>query len=539
MPPLVVRRMTQYVHPREQPRSGSMRNIERSSVCGVRICERAGSRSSSALTTAGQEGDGIGERQRAAADDQRVPLVPVLEQDGDPGQIEHVEEAGDLQLVADGKSETGKAGDGVLRLVRADRDARLAPGLHVVGEERPLRRGVVVGVDLAIDGLEAERAHPDVIWAGVAERDAGGRLLAQRSLLVGEPGADGFEQRPAHRTRHSKVEDGDAPSRAARLRPRVRRVAHAADVSGAGRRAPGRARASAARAVTAGRRRGGRAGGSRRRRAPPRVAHLRELGDTIRNSSCQRRWHGELRIVSPDPAGGFGRSGADRGAEAAIVAVEWPEAMLRAAQLGYAPRPPAEPEPGRGLWHIRGAAGAGALPLALRVSPMGDPPALLLLLSDGLGDGIELARVLMTGDVVGPQLFLQDGVGWLLAGSVRADPLRRTVGLHRALLARGEAQLHNAHGLEDYAAGELDAARREFGRSIAADPSYVDGLYNAAAAAALTDRVEEAVGLLARAAAVDPARVQVLGRNDEDFKSLRRRPDVRALLGLRRPPPEG
>ncbi len=224
---------------------------------------------------------------------------------------------------------------------------------------------------------------------------------------------------------------------------------------------------------------------------------------------------------------------------AAIVAVEWPEAMLRAAQLGYPPRPPAEPEPGRGLWHIRGAAGAGALPLALRVSPMGDPPALLLLLSDGLGDGIELARVLMTGDVVGPQLFLQDGVGWLLAGSVRADPLRRTVGLHRALLARGEAQLHNAHGLEDYAAGELDAARREFGRSIAADPSYVDGLYNAAAAAALTGRAEEAVGLLARAAAVDPARVQVLGRNDQDFKSLRRRPDVRALLGLRRPPPEG
>jgi tetratricopeptide (TPR) repeat protein len=225
---------------------------------------------------------------------------------------------------------------------------------------------------------------------------------------------------------------------------------------------------------------------------------------------------------------------------AAIVAVEWPEAVLRAAQLGYVARPPAEPEPGRALWHIGGAVEAGALPLAVRVSPMADPPALLLLLSDGLGgDGIELARVPLTGDVVGPQLFLQGGVAWLLAGSVRAEPLRRTVGLHRALLARGEAQLHNAHGLENYAAGELEAARREFGRSIAADPSYVDGLYNAAAAAALTGRAEEAVGLLARAAAVDPARVQVLGRHDEDFKSLRRRPDVRALLGLRRPPPEG
>ena len=256
------------------------------------------------------------------------------------------------------------------------------------------------------------------------------------------------------------------------------------------------------------------------------------LGTTLLEASADR-----ARIVAQKLRSVAGRP---QPVLAAIVAVEWPEAMLRAAQLGYAPRLPAEPEPGGGLWHIRGAAGAGALPLALRVSPMADPPALLLLLSDGLGgDGIELARVLMTGDVVGPQLFLQDGVAWLLAGSVKADPLRRTVGLHRAMLARGEAQLHNAHGLEDYAAGELDAARREFGRSIAADPSYVDGLYNAAAAAALTGRAEEAVELLARAASVDPARVQVLGRNDQDFKSLRRRPDVRALLGLRRPPPEG
>ena len=57
IPPLVVRLMTQYVHPREHPRSGSIRNIERSSVCGVMICERAGSRSSSAFATPGQVED--------------------------------------------------------------------------------------------------------------------------------------------------------------------------------------------------------------------------------------------------------------------------------------------------------------------------------------------------------------------------------------------------------------------------------------------------------------------------------------------------
>src|SRR5207237_3630276 len=71
---------------------------------------------------------------------------------------------------------------------------------------------------------------------------------------------------------------------------------------------------------------------------------------------------------------------------AAIVAARRPEAGVRAAQLGYAPRPPSDPEPGRALWHIGGAAEAGALPLALRVSPTTDPPALLLLLSHRLGD---------------------------------------------------------------------------------------------------------------------------------------------------------
>jgi tetratricopeptide (TPR) repeat protein len=111
--------------------------------------------------------------------------------------------------------------------------------------------------------------------------------------------------------------------------------------------------------------------------------------------------------------------------------------------------------------------------------------------------------------------------------------------MRRASLRRGEAELHNLHGLQEYAATDLDAARREFDRAIAADPGFLDGLYNAASTAALEHRVEEAVALLRRAAAIDPARVQVLGRNDEDLRSLRERADVRALLGLRRLPPEG
>ena len=229
----------------------------------------------------------------------------------------------------------------------------------------------------------------------------------------------------------------------------------------------------------------------------------------------------------------------------AALASEWPQAAARAEELGFPPRLPAAPEPGRRRWPITGAAETGSLPLALRLAESGDEPrALLLLLSERptIGpsyDEIELARMTLDGVAVAPALWVQNDVAWLLSGSFLAgEPLHRAVGVRRGLLRRGEAQLHNAHGLADYGAGDLDAARREFGRAIAADPRFADALYNAASAAALEDRAEEAVALLRRAVEADPARVQVLGRNDDDLRILRKRPDVRALLGLRRPPQE-
>ena len=53
MPPFVERRITQYVQPREHPRAASVMNMSASSVCGVRICERAGRSASSAAATGG------------------------------------------------------------------------------------------------------------------------------------------------------------------------------------------------------------------------------------------------------------------------------------------------------------------------------------------------------------------------------------------------------------------------------------------------------------------------------------------------------
>jgi hypothetical protein len=233
---------------------------------------------------------------------------------------------------------------------------------------------------------------------------------------------------------------------------------------------------------------------------------------------------------------------------AAALAAEWPEAALKASALGFVPRAPALPEPGRRRWSIAGAKEIGSLPLALRlVEAPGDPPAMVLSLSgrpagSPAGDEVELARMPLSGPAVSPELWIQNGIVWLLSGSFSGgrgtDALHRAVGVRRGSIARGEAQLHNTHGLADYAAGDLDAARREFDRAIAADPDFVDSLYNAASAAALSDRIDQAVAFLKRAAAVDPDRVQVLGRNDEDLRVLRKRPDVRALLGLRRPPPE-
>ncbi len=226
-----------------------------------------------------------------------------------------------------------------------------------------------------------------------------------------------------------------------------------------------------------------------------------------------------------------------------LVAVEWPDALARAARLGFTPRPRAQPDQGSDRWSVTGARDAGALPLVVRVARVDRPsPATALLFSDPASpdEEIELARMPLAGAAVAPELWIQSGVVWLLAGSVLdGDPLHRAVGVRRGSLARGEAELHNLHGFADYSAGDLDAASREFARAIAADPHYVDALYNAASTAALANRADEAVDLLRRAAAVDPARVQVLGRNDDDLKALRKRPDVRALLGLRRLPPEG
>lgn len=249
-----------------------------------------------------------------------------------------------------------------------------------------------------------------------------------------------------------------------------------------------------------------------------------------------------LLVAAKDIAAAVSRRVREQGQKpgpvlAGAVVLEWPAATKQARDLGFLPRAPARPDAGRQTFPVQGARAAGALPLELRVAVAGDE--LALLLGDGGGDEVELARMNVPGTPLAQVLWIQAGVAWLLGGSVQpGEPLHRAAGLRRALLARGEAQLHRQHGLEDREASDPGAARREFARSIACDPVFVDGLYDAAATAAAAGDADEAVALLRRAAAVDPGRVQVLGRNDANLRALRQRADVRALLGLRRLPPD-
>ena len=221
----------------------------------------------------------------------------------------------------------------------------------------------------------------------------------------------------------------------------------------------------------------------------------------------------------------------------------WPAALTLASGLGFAFVACAVPEPERSRYALTGAPPA-RLSLSLRLAESTGPRMQELLIGElpggqASGDEVTLARMPLSGRAIEPRIWIGAQTVWMLAGSVRggegSEPLHRTIGLRGASLRRGEAEIHNGHGLADYSAGELDSARREFDRALAADPRFLDALYNAAAVAALSDRADDAIGLLRRAVLIDARRVQVLGRDDDDLRVLRQRPEVRALLGLLRP----
>jgi tetratricopeptide (TPR) repeat protein len=213
----------------------------------------------------------------------------------------------------------------------------------------------------------------------------------------------------------------------------------------------------------------------------------------------------------------------------------WPEAIATASARGFAAL---EPQPEALRWTIPGPGGR-VLWLRVLFDDDRSPASFSLLLgAPDAPDEIELARQTVVGTRIAPRVWVSGAVAWLLSGSIaERDPLRRMLGLRRGSLSRGEAALHDAAGRKQRLAGNLEGARRQFDLAVAADPSWFDGLYDAAATAAAAGRIDDALALLHRAAKADPRRIQVVGRDDDDLRELRRRADVRALLGMKRPPP--
>lgn len=227
-----------------------------------------------------------------------------------------------------------------------------------------------------------------------------------------------------------------------------------------------------------------------------------------------------------------------------VAAQEWPEGVAVAAREGFAPAAPVLIDPAHAV-QLRGTPQSGGLSLLLRVAISdGDPRALTLLLGTMRGterwfEQVELARQPIAGTPVAAAVWMAADALWLLSGSVAdGEPLRRAIGLRRASLRRGEAQLHNARGIAFRAAGDLNGAEREFERAAAADARFFDAIYNAASVAAATGREDAALVSLRRAAQLDRRRLEVLGRDDESLARLRTRPDVRELLGMKRAPPD-
>src|SRR5438132_4894475 len=104
---------------------------------------------------------------------------------------------------------------------------------------------------------------------------------------------------------------------------------------------------------------------------------------------------------------------------ATAASSEWPEAATAAAELGYPPRSPAIPQPGRRRWELSGAPQIGSLPLALRVGEAaGEPRAMVLLLSEIAAGGssdseVEVARIPLAGSAISSELWIQKGTAWL------------------------------------------------------------------------------------------------------------------------------
>ena len=128
-------------------------------------------------------GDGLGVvGAGAAADDQRTVLASFRGQEGDPGQVQDLEDVAVGQLIPQGDAQEIKTLHGILGLQAEEGDFLLLHDLVEVGPRRknPLTPGVGAAVQLFVYDLDAEIGHADLIDVREADGEAdvhGGGVL--------------------------------------------------------------------------------------------------------------------------------------------------------------------------------------------------------------------------------------------------------------------------------------------------------------------------------------------------------------------------
>ena len=138
----------------------------------------------------GPSGHGVGEGERATHHDQRPASRAGLafrRQDRQAGQIEAVDQTGDLELVGKREGHHVEVGHRTVRLVGAQDLVLQASGGDVIGQEGALGYHPGQGVELAVDGLKPQRRHGHVIGARVAQGQRQIPLAVDRSPFGRQP----------------------------------------------------------------------------------------------------------------------------------------------------------------------------------------------------------------------------------------------------------------------------------------------------------------------------------------------------------------
>ena len=119
----------------------------------------------------------------AAAHDEVFQVMPVLREQRDAAEFEHVETGRERHLVLEGEPDEVELCEGRTGLEREQGQAHFAHlFLHVEpGREDPLAVGVLPLVDEVVEDLDAEVGHADLIGVGETEREA--QVDCRRVLL--------------------------------------------------------------------------------------------------------------------------------------------------------------------------------------------------------------------------------------------------------------------------------------------------------------------------------------------------------------------